>query len=473
MLTTPCLSADAFSRLAQQILELSTTFFTTNYMPPPLEKLYSLPPKLPYFLEDTPSANHLRAAFVCHSISSIITLRIFTPFCFGLDGEERHLNSIFSTMSRQLRAKSTRKEALWRQQTLNAAFTTADAKKKINSAAQEVIEEIISSIKDFSNPQDADAIRTGLRRIVKLAVETWRYARLERELITARLPPADEDSKEEASKGLWLAPTFDPVTGSFRAPVPISKTEVGDRRIILRLLPLIQREPIHEALRFSDKMKDDKGSVYNTGLALYDNSVLILARKQELRMVGNVPQPSPKLVDFPRAATLQRTQTSSSYSFAPPRTTSPLTLISHGNDSLIDCGASTGGEVPPSHTARSQSQDSMSGTTIARPPLHRYDSRIGERNRSKTSLHREITTSSSSNSIGRSREPLSRRVSRNEVNDTRDGRSISNKSYDDNEVSSNGRDNSISSRSTDRSGVKLDGWVRSWEAGNSEVGVTE
>ena len=58
---------------------------------------------------------------------------------FSLGRRYDKADSLFSSMSHHIREKSTRKEAIWRQQTLLAAFTSSGAKQRINTAAGTVV----------------------------------------------------------------------------------------------------------------------------------------------------------------------------------------------------------------------------------------------------------------------------------------------------------------------------------------------
>ena len=147
----------------------------------------------------------MRAAYVAHTVAKLITYRVFGPFLFSLGSRYDKADSLFSSMSNHIRAKSTRKEAIWRQQTLLAAFTSTGAKQRINTAAGTVVEEIVNAIKHFADPKEEEGIKISVKRIVKLAAETWRFARLEREMITAVMP-APEDQEH-----LFTGPEYWPI----------------------------------------------------------------------------------------------------------------------------------------------------------------------------------------------------------------------------------------------------------------------
>ena len=278
-------SLEAFSQLLKQILDLSNTHFTHLPISPPPDVLSLIPPGIPSFLGDTTSSRELRAAYVAHTISKILTFRVFTPFLFSLGRRFDKADGLFTQMSNQLRGKSTRKEAIWRQHTLVAAFTSSGAKQRINSAAGSVVEEIVNAIKYFTDPSEEDAIRVSMRRIVKLAAETWRFARLEREIITAKMPAVDDNSEEFKGVDFWPAQTFD--SAGYTLSVNAAVEQFQEKpKILLRLFPVIHREEMHECFRITEKEKEDKGCVYSYGLALYDNATPLVAREEELRQAG-------------------------------------------------------------------------------------------------------------------------------------------------------------------------------------------
>lgn len=177
-----------------------------------------------------------------------------------------------------IRRKSVRREAYWRQQTLKAAYTTSDAKQAINVVAAVIVDEIIDHIRHFADPKQLDALLVGVRKIVKLAAETWRLARVERELIISTMPSAEDE--QTVNEG-WKEFGYDP------APSPTAEDSNNDthstirkRRVLLRMSPRIYREPVHE-----DFIEDgEKGTqcVYLPGVALYADSPSVLARKMEI-----------------------------------------------------------------------------------------------------------------------------------------------------------------------------------------------
>lgn len=271
-------SIDAFSQLRRQIVQLSEEHFQNLPIAPPNDVLARVPTGLPSFLANTDASRTIRQAFVQHVVSSVLTYRIFHPFLFTLGRRYDGADILFQDMSRKLRYKSIRKECVWRQHTLHAAYSVSSAKQSINKVATVIIDEIVNQIKHFADPKYLEKIITAVRRIVKIAAETWRYARLERELVTARLPAA-EDHEEP------LCEWSDSYEQNPPRPAGLGSSHGEPRRVLLRLLPLICREPTHEELRDDPKV-DDRGCVYSHGVALFSNSPAVVARVNELHQRG-------------------------------------------------------------------------------------------------------------------------------------------------------------------------------------------
>ena len=295
-------------------------------------------------------------------------------------------------MSNQLRGKSTRKEAIWRQHTLVAAFTSSGAKQRINSAAGSVVEEIVNAIKHFTDPSEEDAIRISMKRIVKLAAETWRFARLEREIITAKMPAVDDDSEEYKGVDFWPAQTFDSARYALSVNAAVEQFQEKPR-ILLRLFPVIHREAMHECFRITEKEKEDNGCVYSHGLALYDNATPLVARKEELRQAG-----------FPRHSNLS----SSASDFPPPTIPPPRnplpTVPEPGEDETKSQRHDSGYPTPPKSRAGSPPSPlfpAIGEIDGLRQPSHRM-----------SSLNRRSTGPPMSRSVSEgARRPISNRSS--------------------------------------------------------------
>jgi len=179
-------------------------------------------------------------------------------------------------LSTDIRRKSVRREALWRQQTLRAAYTTSDAKQSINVVAAVIVDEIVDHIRHFADPKQLDSLLLGVRKIVKLAAETWRLARVERELIVAGMPAAED---EQTSNEEWEEYSYE------ASPSPdtleMAEDAVPKRRILLGVSPRIFRDAVHEDFLSEDGEKRTP-CIYSPGVVLYDDSPSVIARRTEL-----------------------------------------------------------------------------------------------------------------------------------------------------------------------------------------------
>ncbi|KAL8917033.1 MAG: hypothetical protein Q9208_008208 [Pyrenodesmia sp. 3 TL-2023] len=241
---------EAFGALWQQISALAEDFCSDCPIQIPSEVARSIPSSIPHFLVDTPASGRIRVAYVQSLISNIITRRIFQPFLFT----HEDLDDTFNEWAEYLRRKSTKREAVWRQRTLHAAFSCRTSKEKINRFAGQIIDDIVTTVKPFVDRSKRAEMITAVKQIVKTAAETWRYARIELPKITAA--PATEMSR-------------------------------GDEEQLLSIFPRIEREPLPND--FSQVAQEDMGCVYSSGQTLSKRSSAVFARRVELGEV--VPPP--------------------------------------------------------------------------------------------------------------------------------------------------------------------------------------
>ncbi|KAL4902524.1 hypothetical protein BDW74DRAFT_180628 [Aspergillus multicolor] len=308
---------DCFDQLQRLIVTLSKEHFSYLPIDPPQEVLSKLPAELPSFLDNTPASRELRSAYVQHIVSKTLTYRIFHPFLFTLGRRYDKADILFQMLSMDIRRKSVRREAFWRQQTLKAAYTTSDAKESINVVAAVIVDEISNHLKHFADPRRMDGLLTSIRKIVKLAAETWRHARVERELIIAALPaPEDgsvpgEDWEEYGSPKENASGRSSPKSADFA------------RHVVLRPFPRIIREAAHEDF-VGDGGKADP-CTYSRGSVLYSDSPIILARLQEL--AGKSADSPAARAPSPPTGRLSRASTY----YEPP---SPR--VQYSQDTLID-----------------------------------------------------------------------------------------------------------------------------------------
>ncbi|ODH39815.1 hypothetical protein ACO22_01758 [Paracoccidioides brasiliensis] len=268
-----------FGQLLHLIVDLSKEHF--GYLPidPPSDIIAKIPSEIPQFLDNSQASRELRSAYIQHVISKTLNYRIFQPFLFTLGRRYDKADTFFQMLSMDIRCKSVRREAYWRKQTLKAAYTTSDAKQAINVVAAVIVDEIIDHIRHFADPKNLDTLLVGVRKIVKLAAETWRLARVERELIISTMPSAED---EQTTNQGWKEFNYD------TAPSPpaentgngASSPTIRKRRVLLRMFPRIYREPAHED--FTEDGEQGTRCVYLPGVVLYADSPSVLARKMEL-----------------------------------------------------------------------------------------------------------------------------------------------------------------------------------------------
>lgn len=246
-------------------MDLSAKHFQDAIDTIPGDVAIHIPEKMLSFLSSPDGSARLRAAYIEHTISSVITRRIFKPFLFTLSLRQRSADQLFQKWSDHMRSKSTRKEALWRQRTLHAAYTVSSAKQSINKVAGAIVDEIINAVKCFVHPARLEQVTMAVRRIVKTAAETWRYARLEIPMITASM-----FEEERPSFMAWR-------TDHNRAHANLNMPPGRARQVLLPLFPIIEREAIHEDMREDAKM-NDQGHTYFPGRMLYVDDPEIINR---------------------------------------------------------------------------------------------------------------------------------------------------------------------------------------------------
>ncbi|KAL8957514.1 MAG: hypothetical protein Q9183_006038, partial [Haloplaca sp. 2 TL-2023] len=196
---------------------------------------------VPFLTDDTPATTPLRIAYIQSLISSILTRHIFKPFLFTFS----ELDSIFHEWSTYLLSKSTKKEAVWRQRLLHAAFSSPSAKGRINRFAMTVIEDIEGAVGPWIEKSKGEEMRREVRLVVKVAAETWRSARIELGRVGVR----------EMEKPL-------------------------EGEVLFELFPRIGREGL--AREFRGEGKEDPGCIYSAGNIMTTNSPEVLLRRKEM-----------------------------------------------------------------------------------------------------------------------------------------------------------------------------------------------
>ena len=343
-----------------------------------------VPESFPPFLSASESANQLRALYVQHIISRMLHERIFEPFLFTLPWRLKDADLLFKEMSQKTRRKSVRREAVWRQHTLHAAYTASSAKQSINKIAAIIVDDVVDEIKYFANPSSWERVTVGVRRIVKLAAETWRYARLEREMITASFPPAIPPLIEYVDENTFGVPS----------------TQGQQREVLLSLLPMIEREPAHECHRTTANM-DDQGCIYSLGTFLSSDDPAVLARLAELQR-GDVPTdplPQPEEQASQRRSALPSTNQGNVRSPTEPTVPSHITslpdsryslqvphLISHYEGKLkgpdphetVDVRGREEEKISTQYASMSSNSQNSADTSMNQPSSSSYDAPTGE-----------------------------------------------------------------------------------------------
>lgn len=144
-----------------------------------------------------------------------------------------------------------------------------------------------------------DTLSLAVQRIVKLAVETWRLARVEREIILASFPAPDAEdmvNREWGESGTMLkavgsintlsSPTSSARTSGGSISVRSEGGRDSTRHVVLRVVPRITREAAHgDFVEVEDPDQEHEGAspcVYSAGEVLYSDSPVVMARRQEL-----------------------------------------------------------------------------------------------------------------------------------------------------------------------------------------------
>ena len=134
-----------------------------------------------------------------------------------------------------MKGKSTKREALWRQRTLQAAYSAPNAKQSTNKTANSIIAEVVEAIRHFTHPNQQENLTVAVRRVVKTAVVTWRYARLELGLITASMSGRDIVGSHEPGPGVSFGKRED--------------TQARATKVVFTRFPLIKRDPVPRDLQ--------------------------------------------------------------------------------------------------------------------------------------------------------------------------------------------------------------------------------
>lgn len=260
-------SIEAFHQLASSIAALSFEHFFNS--PPALPKdiLRLIPPEIPDFRGQTEAARKLRAFYIQHKVFQVLTQRIFKPFLFTLNCRCGGIDTFLQRLSVGIRSKSERREIAWRQITLKTAYAGAQAKKATRLVGHRIVEEILSEIKWFTDKDDWPSLTFRVQLVVKAAAELWRYAKLERGLVTVSMPSA-----AGVGRGEW-------------DEMDRRSSEEGDnfeRTLLLGITPHVVRNAFHEDFLLPQEKSENGPVTFLQGLALYTDTELIVTRHREI-----------------------------------------------------------------------------------------------------------------------------------------------------------------------------------------------
>ena len=221
-------------------------------------------------MADTGAATELRMLYIRHKVFDVLNIRIFSPFLFTLGRRYGGVDTFLQTLSADIRAKSIRREAMWRQTTLRAAYTVSQAKQAINVVAAVVVDEIMEAIKGLTSAGEHQSLMAAVQSVVKAAAEIWRYARVERDLIKASWPsPAEQDNN------VWHE--------ICRTNAEIDQADgISDESLLLRVTPHIIRETHLDEFSSEEDRARSTQCIFLQGCALYGDSPVLHARLDEM-----------------------------------------------------------------------------------------------------------------------------------------------------------------------------------------------
>jgi hypothetical protein len=87
-----------------------------------------------------------------------------------------------------IREKSLRREAIWRRITLHAFYASDYGHEVAGAAATHANREMMEVLEAMTAPEDQPALLQAVREVAKAAVEIWRRARLELDLVHSSMP---------------------------------------------------------------------------------------------------------------------------------------------------------------------------------------------------------------------------------------------------------------------------------------------
>jgi hypothetical protein len=150
---------------------------------------------------------------------------------------------------------------------LRTAYTGAQAKKAIRLVGNKIVVEILNEIKWFTGEDEWSSLALRVQCVVKTAAELWRYAKLERELITASMPNATG-----SGQGEW-------------DEMNQTSSQEFEHTFVLGVRMHVARDAVHRAYLAPHQSSETGPVTFLRGMALYDDSEVILVRRREMMEV--------------------------------------------------------------------------------------------------------------------------------------------------------------------------------------------
>lgn len=248
---TFCHSVSAFDQLASSVEEISKHFFHDSFGGRITTRSEFQISGLPDMTGQSEAARGLRCLVIQNQIFEILQRRIFEPFLFttAFDGYDTYgVDYTLSMISGMIRAKSVNRERIWRSTTMRAIYGSAYGRKAAVVAAGMISKEIMERIQSLANPTICTFLFRAVRLVVKAAVQLWRRARLEWDLIHSMLP-STPDWERGSDIMLWVRPHV-----------------VRDRMGSLD----------------AKEANNERACVYLQGTGIREDSPLVMARREEL-----------------------------------------------------------------------------------------------------------------------------------------------------------------------------------------------
>lgn len=200
---------------------------------------------MPDVFGSTKAARELRSTMVQHKIFKILQKRVFGCLMLGSleDQWDADLEGLLSMLSRKIRRKSKRREAVWRSITLRALYSGSDAKDAQSFLASSVLDEIVDHIDALAGKEAGVELREALKIIVKSSIELWRQCLIETDRIYCTFP--DVSSRETLSDViLWVTPRVERSCIGPPASWGQLNSTVGESRVLLQGTALRQDSPL-------------------------------------------------------------------------------------------------------------------------------------------------------------------------------------------------------------------------------------